>query len=150
MYLLEDINERADREKILNWRNEISGEVDTYAQLLLDKGTKFLEESKDIQKCVVIAGYMKEMCQVMARRDFEIMKTIGRRGGLQRERLNNRTQRSWISPGLTSLSLCLLDHLQKESSSVGLEENSTCLKDMEETGNLSAGIPFFLSKYSVF
>ena len=50
---------------------------------------------------------------LMARRDFEIMKTMGRRGGLQRERLNNRTQRSWISPGLTSLSLCLLDHLQK-------------------------------------
>lgn len=71
MYLLEDINERADREKVLNWRNEISREVDEYAQLLLDKGTKFLEESKDVQKCVVIAGYMKEMCQVMARRDFE-------------------------------------------------------------------------------
>ena len=88
---------------------------------------------------------------LMARRDFEIMKTsIGRRGGLEKEKLNNRTKRPWISPGLTSLSLCLLDHLQKESSSVGLEENSMCLKDTEEIGNLSAGIPFFLSKYSVF
>ena len=100
------------------------------------------------------------------------MKTsTGRGGGLERERLNNRPKRSHITklvrrapgprmgstdfprsyPSLSLfLSLSLLDHLQKESSLVGLGKNSKSLKDIKKIGNLSASFPFFLSRYSVF
>lgn len=71
IYLSQEVE--GEREEILNGfiEDERIEDLDNTARMLIEEGTKFIEEYDDKDVIIRVAGYIKEGYQVLARRDFE-------------------------------------------------------------------------------